>query len=69
MALPDSSLLYATALSAIHIQALHNQSERNPAPDIARLMALSLEHFRTELRIPHQGPRALVAAAPDICLL
>ncbi|CDM30422.1 transcriptional regulator family: Fungal Specific TF [Penicillium roqueforti] len=71
MALQTPSLLYATtALSAIHIQALHNQSETvKSAPDIARLMALSLEHFRTELQNPSsKDPEALVATARTLCL-
>ncbi|OQD99393.1 hypothetical protein PENSOL_c006G02766 [Penicillium solitum] len=71
MALQTPSLLYATtALSAIHIQALHNQSESvKSAPDIARLMALSLEHFRTELQNPSsKDPEALVATARTLCL-
>ena len=71
MALQTPSLLYATtALSAIHIQALHNQSESvKSAPDIARLMALSLEHFRTELQNPSsKDSEALVATARTLCL-
>lgn len=71
MALQTPSLLYATtALSAIHIQALHNQSETvKSAPDIARLMALSLEHFRQELQSPSsKGSEALVATARTLCL-
>ncbi|KAJ5098819.1 hypothetical protein N7532_005820 [Penicillium argentinense] len=71
MALQTPSLLYATtALSAIHIQALHNQSESvKSAPDIARLMALSLEHFRNELQHPSsKGSEALVATARTLCL-
>jgi len=71
MALQTPSLLYATtALSAIHIQALHNQSESvKTAPDIARLMALSLEHFRQELQNPSsKGSEALVATARTLCL-
>ncbi|KAJ5832282.1 hypothetical protein N7474_000593 [Penicillium riverlandense] len=71
MALQTPSLLYATtALSAIHIQALHNQSETvKSAPDIARLMALSLEHFRTELQNPStKGSEALLATARTLCL-
>ncbi|KAJ5152068.1 hypothetical protein N7492_010363 [Penicillium capsulatum] len=71
MALQTPSLLYATtALSAIHIQALHNQSESvKSAPDIARLMALSLEHFRTELQNPSgRDSEALVATARTLCL-
>lgn len=71
MALQTPSLLYATtALSAIHIQALHNQSESvKSAPDIARLMALSLEHFRQELQNPSsKDSEALVATARTLCL-
>lgn len=71
MALQTPSLLHATtALSAIHIQALHNQSETvKSAPDIARLMALSLEHFRRELQNPSaKGSEALVATARTLCL-
>lgn len=71
MALQTPSLLYATtALSAIHIQALHNQSESvKSAPDIARLMALSLEHFRKELQNPSsKDSEALVATARTLCL-
>lgn len=71
MALQTPSLLYATtALSAIHLQALHNQSESvKTAPDIARLMALSLEHFRTELQDPSgRDSEALVATARTLCL-
>lgn len=71
MALQTPSLLYATtALSAIHIQALHNQPESvKSAPDIARLMALSLEHFRKELQHPaSQNSEALVATARTLCL-
>ncbi|CAG7967275.1 unnamed protein product [Penicillium salamii] len=71
MALQTPSLLYATtALSAIHIQALHNQSDSvKSAPDIARLMALSLEHFRTELQNPSsKDSEALVATARTLCL-
>lgn len=71
MALQTPSLLYATtALSAIHIQALHNQSESvKSAPDIARIMALSLEHFRKELQNPSsKDSEALVATARTLCL-
>ncbi|KAJ5279790.1 hypothetical protein N7478_005162 [Penicillium angulare] len=71
MALQTPSLLYATtALSAIHFQALHNQSESvKTAPDIARYMALSLEHFRKELQDPSvKGSEALVATARTLCL-
>ncbi|KAJ5135779.1 uncharacterized protein N7515_005057 [Penicillium bovifimosum] len=71
MALQTPSLLYATtALSAIHIQALNNQSETaKTAPDIARLMALSLEHFRKELGNPSsKDSEALVATARTLCL-
>ncbi|KAL4922996.1 Zn(II)2Cys6 transcription factor [Aspergillus undulatus] len=71
MALQTPSLLYATmALSAIHIQALHNQSENvKSAPDIARLMVMSLEHFRKELQSPGtRGTDALLATARTLCL-
>ncbi|KAL4809589.1 fungal-specific transcription factor domain-containing protein [Aspergillus unguis] len=71
MALQTPSLLYATmALSAIHIQALHNKSENvKSAPDIARLMAMSLEHFRKELQSPGtRGSDALLATARTLCL-
>ncbi|KAL2808752.1 armadillo-type protein [Aspergillus granulosus] len=71
MALQTPSLLYATmALSAIHIEALHNQSENvKSAPDIARLMAMSLEHFRRELQSPGtRGSDALLATARTLCL-
>ncbi|KAL3480204.1 fungal-specific transcription factor domain-containing protein [Aspergillus californicus] len=71
MALQTPSLLYATmAVSAIHIQALHNQSENvKSAPDIARLMALSIEHFRKELQSPEtRGTDALLATARTLCL-
>ncbi|KAL2858345.1 fungal-specific transcription factor domain-containing protein [Aspergillus pseudodeflectus] len=71
MALQTPSLLYATmALSAIHIEALHNQSENvKSAPDIARLMAMSLEHFRKELQSPAtRGTDALLATARTLCL-
>ncbi|KAF7168716.1 hypothetical protein CNMCM6106_003819 [Aspergillus hiratsukae] len=71
MALQTPSLLYATmALSAIHLQALNNQSENvKSAPDIARLMALSLEHFRKELQNPStKGSDALLATARTLCL-
>ncbi|KAL4916244.1 fungal-specific transcription factor domain-containing protein [Aspergillus aurantiobrunneus] len=71
MALQTPSLLYATmALSAIHIQALHDQSENvKSAPDIARLMAISLEHFRNELQSPGtRGTDALLATARTLCL-
>ncbi|KAL4872826.1 hypothetical protein BDV12DRAFT_161591 [Aspergillus spectabilis] len=71
MALQTPSLLYATmALSAIHIQALHNKSENvKSAPDIARLMAMSLEHFRKELQSPGtRGTDALLATARTLCL-
>ncbi|OJJ63460.1 hypothetical protein ASPSYDRAFT_138410 [Aspergillus sydowii CBS 593.65] len=71
MALQTPSLLYATmALSAIHLQALHNQSENvKSAPDIARLMAMSLEHFRKELQSPGtRGTDALLATARTLCL-
>ncbi|KAI9371406.1 armadillo-type protein [Aspergillus egyptiacus] len=71
MALQTPSLLYATmALSAIHIQALHNKSENvKSVPDIARLMAMSLEHFRKELQSPGtRGTDALLATARTLCL-
>lgn len=71
MALQTPSLLYATmALSAIHLQALYNQSENvKSAPDIAHLMALSLEHFRKELQNPQtRGSDALLATARTLCL-
>ncbi|KAJ5587651.1 uncharacterized protein N7459_003416 [Penicillium hispanicum] len=71
MALQTPSLLYATtALSAIHLQALRNQSESvKSAPDIARWMALSLEHFRKELQNPStKDSEALIATARTLCL-
>ncbi|GFF45253.1 putative C6 finger domain protein [Aspergillus udagawae] len=71
MALQTPSLLYATmALSAIHLQALNNQSENvKSAPHIARLMALSLEHFRKELQNPSSKESdALLATARTLCL-
>ena len=71
MALQTPSLLHATtALSAIHLQALHNQSESvKTAPDIARYMALSLEHFRKELQSPgSKASDALLATARTLCL-
>ncbi|KAL3431406.1 fungal-specific transcription factor domain-containing protein [Aspergillus tetrazonus] len=71
MALQTPSLLYATmALSAIHIQALNNHTENvKSAPDIARLMAMSLEHFRKELQSPGtRGTDALLATARTLCL-
>jgi hypothetical protein len=71
MALQTPSLLYATmALSAIHLEALNNHSETIKAtPDIARLMARSLEHFRTELQDPsRKGSDALLATARTLCL-
>ncbi|OOG01025.1 hypothetical protein ASPCADRAFT_202881 [Aspergillus carbonarius ITEM 5010] len=71
MALQTPSLLYATmALSAVHLQALHNQSENiKSAPEIARFMALSLEHFRKELQNPaSKGSDALLATARTLCL-
>ncbi|KAA8652053.1 fungal specific transcription factor domain-containing protein [Aspergillus tanneri] len=71
MALQTPSLLYATmALSAIHLQAVHNQSENvKSAPDIAHLMALSLEQFRKELQNPQtKGSDALLATARTLCL-
>ncbi|KAE8376285.1 armadillo-type protein [Aspergillus bertholletiae] len=71
MALQTPSLLYATmALSAIHLQALHTPSENiKSAPEIARFMALSLEHFRVELQDPNvKGSDALLATARTLCL-
>ncbi|KAL1966468.1 hypothetical protein VTN77DRAFT_4390 [Rasamsonia byssochlamydoides] len=71
MALQTPSLLYATmALSAIHLEALNNHSDTiKAAPDIARLMARSLEHFRTELQDPsRKGSDALLATARTLCL-
>lgn len=71
MALETPSLLYATAaLSAIHLQALKNNSESvKSAPDIARLMAAGLEHFRNELRDPGAVESdALLATARTLCL-
>ncbi|KAJ5894008.1 hypothetical protein N7495_005699 [Penicillium taxi] len=71
MALQTPSLLYATtALSAIHLQALQNQSESvKSAPDIAQLMGLSLTHFQKELQTPlNNGLEALVATARTLCL-
>ena len=71
MALQTPSLLHATtALSAIHLQAVHNRSENVKAmPDIARFMALSLEHFRRELQDPaSRGSEALLATARTLCL-
>ena len=71
MALQTPSLLYATtALSAIHLQAVNNRSEMvKSAPDIARFMALSLEHFRNELQNPNtRGSDALLATARTLCL-
>lgn len=71
MALQTPSLLYATtALSAIHLQALSNRSEGvKSVPDIARLMAKSLEHFRIELQDPNtRGSDALLATARTLCL-
>ncbi|KAJ5246803.1 hypothetical protein N7468_001786 [Penicillium chermesinum] len=71
MALQTPSLLYATtALSAIHLQALQNPTGSiKSAPDIARSMALSLEHFRKELQNPSaHGSEALVATARTLCL-
>ncbi|KAH8697313.1 putative C6 finger domain protein [Talaromyces proteolyticus] len=71
MALQTPSLLYATmALSAIHLEAVNNQSETvKAAPDIARLMARSLEHFRIELQDPsRKGSDALLATARTLCL-
>jgi hypothetical protein len=71
MALQTPSLLYATmSLSAIHLEALNNHSETiKAAPDIARLMACSLEHFRVELQDPsRKGSDALLATARTLCL-
>jgi Fungal specific transcription factor domain len=71
MALQTPSLLYATmALSAIHLEALNNHSGTvKAAPDIARLMAWSLEHFRLELQDPaRKGSDALLATARTLCL-
>lgn len=71
MALQTPSLLHATtALSAIHLQAVNNRSESvKSAPDIARFMALSLEHFRKELQDPStRGSDALLATARTLCL-
>lgn len=71
MALQTPSLLYATmALSAIHLEALNNHSGTVKAvPDIARLMARSLEHFRLELQDPaRKGSDALLATARTLCL-
>lgn len=71
MALQTPSLLHATtALSAIHLQAVNNRSENVKAmPDIARFMALSLEHFRCELQDPaSRGSEALLATARTLCL-
>lgn len=71
MALQTPSLLHATtALSAIHLQAVNNRSESvKSAPDIARFMALSLEHFRKELQNPStRGSDALLATARTLCL-
>lgn len=71
MALQTPSLLYATmALSAIHLEALNNNSVTvKAAPDIARLMARSLEHFRLELQEPtRKGSEALLATARTLCL-
>ncbi|KAF9889228.1 hypothetical protein FE257_007541 [Aspergillus nanangensis] len=71
MALQTPSLLYATmALSAIHLQDLHNQStDVKSVPDIARLMAFSLEHFRKELQNPgDKSSDALLATARTLCL-
>ncbi|PLN82446.1 fungal-specific transcription factor domain-domain-containing protein [Aspergillus taichungensis] len=74
-ALQTPSLLYATlALSAIHLQALRDQSEDvKSAPHIARLVAWSLEHFRSELQTT-PSPRdkgssdVLLATARTLCL-
>ncbi|EED24109.1 C6 finger domain protein, putative [Talaromyces stipitatus ATCC 10500] len=71
MALQTPSLLYATmALSAIHLEALNNHSGTvKAAPDIARLMARSLEHFRLELQdSSRKGSDALLATARTLCL-
>lgn len=71
MALQTPSLLYATmALSAIHMEALNNHSGTvKAAPDIARLMARSLEHFRLELQdSSRKGSDALLATARTLCL-
>lgn len=71
MALQTPSLLYATmALSAIHLEALNNHSEMvKTVPDVARLMARSLEHFRVELQDPaRKGSDALLATARTLCL-
>ncbi|EEA20387.1 C6 finger domain protein, putative [Talaromyces marneffei ATCC 18224] len=71
MALQTPSLLYATmALSAIHIEALNNHSGTvKAAPDIARLMARSLEHFRLELQdSSRKGSDVLLATARTLCL-
>lgn len=71
MALQTPSLLYATAaLSAIHLQALNNRSESaKSAPDIARLMASSLEHLRKELQdASANNSDAILATARTLCL-
>ena len=74
-ALQTPSLLYATlALSAIHLQALrsHHQSENvKSAPHIARLVAWSLEHFRSELQTTSRDKGSsdvLLATARTLCL-
>lgn len=71
MAFQTPSLLHATtALSAIHLRALNNQSESvELAPDIARYMALSLEYFRTELKDSASWDSdELLATARALCL-
>lgn len=71
MAIQTPSLLYATmALSAIHLEALKNHTESvKTAPDIARLIGKSLEHFRKELQNPGmRGSDALLATARTLCL-
>ena len=71
MALQTPSLLYATmALSAIHLEAVNNHTESvKTAPEIARLIARSLEHFRNELQNPSlRGSDTLLATARTLCL-
>lgn len=71
MALQTPSLLYATmALSAIHLEALNMKNETvKSLPDIARLMARSLEHFRTALQDSNFiSFDALLATARTLCL-
>lgn len=71
MALQTPSLLYATmALSTIHLESLNNHlGTVKTAPDIARLMARSLEYFQLELQVPaRQGSEALLATARTLCL-